>query len=214
MKFPVPAVLVALILAAGCARQTMTLPDDPVGRAATCGVIETEVARAQGGEGINKPLAVETQGRILHYALLAASAGKSYDASIAAAVVKRLPAIADAVTADDWQKLRAPCAAAFPAVAKTATSLPSDPLTAALGCDELATFMRTALARQSYAFGSTLDQYDRLNRALDQRIAVLFSKRGIMALAARLAQRNKALAAIVEHGSPVPMLKLCTAHYG
>ena len=55
--------------------------------AATCGVIETATAREQAGAAVAKPLTAETQGRILHYALLAASAGKSYDASIAAAVV-------------------------------------------------------------------------------------------------------------------------------
>jgi hypothetical protein len=86
-------------------------------------------------------------------------------------------------------------------------------MTAALGCDELATFMRTALTRQDYAFDKQLEAYDRLNRALDQPVAVLFVNRGIMALPARLARRNKALAAIVELGSPVPMLKLCMARY-
>jgi hypothetical protein len=214
MKFPVLPVLAALVLVAGCARQAMTLTDDPIERAETCGVIETAAAREQGGAAVGKPLTPETQGRILHYALLAASADKSYDSAIASAVVKRLPIIADSVTAGDWQKLRAPCAAAYPLVAKLPGSLPSDPLTAALGCDELATFMQTALARQSYAFASTLDEYDRLNRALDRRIAPLFIKSGIMSLPARLAQRNKALAAIVERGSPVPTLKLCTARYG
>ena len=214
MKFPVLPILAALVLAAGCGRQAMTLPDDPIERAATCGVVETAAARQQDGAAVGKPLTVETQGRILHYALLVASADKAYDSAIASAVVKRMPAIADSVTAGDWQKLQAPCAAAYPAVARTQVALPADPLAAALGCDELATFMRTALARQNYAFATTLDSYDKLNRALDQRIAPLFSSRGIMALPARLAQRNKALAAIVERGSPVPMLELCSARYG
>jgi hypothetical protein len=208
------ALLLVLLAAVGCGPKAMTLPDDPVEQAATCGVIETAAAREQGGAAVAKPLTAEAQGRILHYALLAASTGKSYDASIAAAVVKRLPLIADDVTAGDWQKLKAPCAAAFPAVARIPVSLPDDTMTAVLGCDELATFMRTALARQAYAFGPTLDDYQKLNRALDQPSAVPFVKRGIMALPARLAQRNRALAAIVQLGSPVPMLKLCTARYG
>lgn len=213
MKNALLPILIALIAAAGCGRQTSRLPDDPVERAATCAVVETAKARDQSGVAVDKPLSVETQGRILHYALLAASAGKSYDASVAAAVVKRLPEIADSVTAGDWETLEAPCAAAYPAVASQPRSLPADPLTAALGCDELATFMRTALARQSYAFASTLDDYDKLNRALDQPVAVLFTRRGIMALPARLAERNKAMATIVERGSPVPTLKLCAARY-
>ncbi len=202
-----------LLVAGGCGKTAMTLVQDPIERAATCAVVETAAARDQSGADFNKPLSLETQGRILHYPLLAASAGKTYDSAIASAVVKRMPAIADSVTGGDWQKLEAPCAAAYPAVTATKPSLPPDRLTAALGCDELATFMHTALAQQSYAFGSTLDSYDRLNRALDQRIAVLFTHRGIMKLPARLAQRNKALAAIVERGSPVPMLKLCSARY-
>ncbi len=214
MKFPVQLVLAALALASGCGRQQLTLPDDPIERAATCGVIETATARVHGGGAVGKPLTAETQGRILHYALLAASADKSYDSAIASAVVKRLPIIADKVTAGDWQKLRAPCAAAYPLVAKVPSSLPNDPLTAALGCDELATFMQTALARQNYAFASTLEGYDDLNRALDRRIAPLFVKRGIMSLPARLAQRIKALAAIVERGAPAPTIKLCAARYG
>jgi hypothetical protein len=201
-----------LLAAVGCGPRTMTLSEDPIERAATCGVIEAS-ARAQSGAETGGPPTVETQGRILHYALLAASAGKSYEASIAAAVVKRQTAIADGVTAGDWQKLEAPCAAAFPAAARIPTALPGDPLTAVLGCDELATFMQTALERQSYAFGPALDEYQKLNRALDQRSAVLFVKRGIMKLPARLAQRNKALAAIVQLGSPVPMLELCMARY-
>jgi hypothetical protein len=209
------ALLLPVILAAaGCGPKTLTLPEDPIERAATCGVIETASAREKSREPVGKPLPVEEQGRILHYALLAASAGKSYDASIASAVVKRQAAIADAVTAGDWQTLRAPCAAAFPAVATIPTSLPRDPMTATLGCDELATFMRTALARQSYAFGRELEDYQKLNRALDQPAAVLFVRRGIMKLPARLAERNKALGAIVAAGSPVPMLELCAARYG
>jgi hypothetical protein len=176
-------------------------------------VVETAAARGEEAAGEAKTLPLETQGRILHYALLAASAGKSYDASVAAAVVKRQQAIADGITAGKWQALKAPCAEAFPAVAKRPTSLPDDPMTSVLGCDELATFMRTALARQSYAFGPALDAYQRLNRALDQRSAVLFIKHGINALPARLARRNKELAAIVQLGSPVAMLKLCGARY-
>lgn len=209
------ALLLPLLLAAaGCGPRMLALPEEPIERAATCGVIETATAREKSTEAVGKPLDVETQGRILHYALLAASAGRSYDASIAAAVVRQQAAIADDVTAGEWQTLQAPCAAAFPAVAKTPTSLPRDPMTATLGCDELATFMRTALARQSYAFGHTLDEYQKLNRALDQPAAVQFLRHGIMKLPARLARRNDALAAIVRLGSPVPMLKLCSARYG
>jgi len=206
--------LPVLLIAVGCGPKTLVLPEDPVERAATCGVIEAATARDSSGDPVGKPLPLETQGRILHYALLAASAGKGYDASIAVAVVKQQTAMADRVTAGKWQALRAPCAAAFPAVAKTPTSLPGDAMTATLGCDELATFMRTALARQSYAFNDTLEDYRTLNRVLDQPSAVLFVRRGIMKLPARLAERNKALARIVKLGSPVPMLKLCTARYG
>jgi hypothetical protein len=205
--------LPALLVAGGCGKTPMTLAQDPVERAATCGVVETAAARDQSGNEFSKPLSLETQGRILHYPLLAASADKAYDAAIASAVVKRMSALADSVTGGEWRTLRLSCAAAFPEVAKTPTSLPADAMTAALGCDELATFMRTALTRQTYVFDKQLDVYDRLNRALDQRIAVLFVSRGIMALPARLARRNKALAAIVKLGSPVPMLKLCTARY-
>ena len=214
MRFAALSVLSAALVAAGWGHQAESLPTNPVDRAATCAAVEAAKAREQIGGAGDKPLALETQGRILHYALLQASTGRTYESAVAAAVVKRMPAIADSVTGGDWQKLEAPCAAAYPAVAATRASLPGDRLAAALGCDELASFMLTALAPQSYAFGRTLDSYERLNRALDQRIAVLFVDRGIMALPARLAERNKALAAIVERGSPIATLSLCMQRYG
>src|ERR1051325_2044401 len=111
------------LLAACSGEKPLALPEEPVDRAATCAFVAAAVARVA-VKDINAPLPVEAQGRIVHYALLAASAEGAFDAATANAVNKRIGALKDKLTSGRWQTLIQPCRAAFPAAANDAPELP------------------------------------------------------------------------------------------
>ena len=135
--------LLALLLAS-CGPKALTLPEDPVDQAATCGVVATAEARLATAE-IKDALAFEAAGHILHYPLLAGAAGESFSSETAAAVQRRMSELQGEIGAGKWQELIPACEAAFPTAEADEATLPADRFEAQLGCDELAQYMIAAL---------------------------------------------------------------------
>lgn len=205
--------LLGLVLA-GCGQKELTLPADPVDRAATCGVVTAAAARA-GVADIKAPLPFEQQGRIMHYAMLAASEGKAFDSARAAAVVNRMSELESGITGGKWETLVQPCAEAYPATQATgAVTLPADALQAETGCYALATFLTKALGAQDAAYGDRLAEYGGMNRALDPKIGAALARRGINSKSERAAaMRAEALARMVKLGPPMSVMARCVEKY-
>jgi len=204
---------VAIVLLAACSREKpLALPEAPVDRAATCAVVAAAEARVA-VKDINAPLPLEAQGRIVHFALLAASAGGAFDAPTANAVNKRVGELKDKLTSRAWQSLIEPCRAAFPAAANVAPELPKNVLDSELACEQLAEFLADALDAQG-RYRQEVADYRRLRGRLNDRLAPALKARVGGSLAAQQQAGLKALAKAASLGSPVPVVQLCTARFG
>src|SRR3954453_9504261 len=166
----------AIVLLAACSgKKPLALPDAAIDRAATCAIVAAAEARVAGRD-IKAPLPAEAQGRIVHHALLAASAGGAFDAQAANAVNKRMGELKDQVTSGAWQTLIQPCRTAFPAAANDAPELPKSPLDAELACEQLAEFLANALDAQG-RYGQEVADYRRLRGRLNDRLAAALKSR-------------------------------------
>jgi hypothetical protein len=204
----------ALALASCGGPKALVLPTDPIDRAATCGIVAAAEARNAVAD-FNQPLPLAAQGRILHYALLAASQGGHFSAETAGGVSKRMSALQGEVTNGKWQDLAPACRAAFPAAAQSGEpTLPSDRLDAELGCSELAQFTATALEADKAHYADQLSDYRRLKTKLSDRLGPALRSRAGSNLTAQRAAGDKALAAIVQRGSPVALLDQCLKQFG
>jgi hypothetical protein len=206
-------VAAAALIAASCGSKTLTLPDDPIERAATCGVVAAAEAR-RAVTDIQAPLPLEAQGRIAHYALLGASAGGEFAPATANAISRRTSQLGEQVAGGDWEDLVPACGAAFPAVGRTNVALPAGESEAQLECYELAGFLTTALAGQHTNERHERATYVGLHRLLGDRVAP-----GLRASAGgdRTAQRRRqhqALAAAAQLGSPVAVMRQCVRRFG
>lgn len=203
-----PALGVGALLLASCGGpKALSLPTDPVDRAATCGIVAA--AEARSGTDINQPLTIEAQGRILHYALLAASQDGRFSAETADAVSRRMSALQDEVTSGKWQGLEADCHAAFPAATATGeVTLPKDRLNAQLGCSELAQFTATALEGDKH-YAPQTTQYRQLRAKLSDRMGPALRVRIGADLVKQRAAGDKALAEMAKLDSPVAVLDQC-----
>ena len=157
--------LTSALLIASCGPKSLTLPEQPMDRAATCGVVAVAEGRL-GTADIKAPLPFDAMGRVLHYPLLAGSTGDSFSSEAAADVQKRMTDLQDSVTEGKWQELIPACRAAFPATAVSEVKLPPDRLDAQLGCYELGDFMRSALEEQG-KYDNELGEYRQLDYKLD-----------------------------------------------
>ncbi|MBV9842638.1 MAG: hypothetical protein JOY99_14085 [Sphingomonadaceae bacterium] len=214
MRAPAALAATALILAA-CGPKALALPDDPIDRAATCGIVAAAKARA-GMNSLRGDLPFDAELGVIHYSLLAGAGekGTGFARDKASAVAKRMATLADKVTAGKWQTLEQPCAQAYPATAPT--SPPKLPTTAAqsqLGCYVLADFLRTALQSQDASYGEQLSQLGELRRALDPKLAGRFAAKGQTDIAAQKDPRDEALADMTRRGPPGDLIKLCIAAY-
>jgi hypothetical protein len=192
------------LLLSSCGDKALTLPEDPLDRAATCSVVAAVQARA-GTKDANQPLPFEAQGRILHYAMLAGAQGDSFDRDKAAAVNKRMSANQDRIIDGNWESLVAPCQQAFPETAVETVTLPEG-RTALLGCDELGEFIRGAMARQGAEYDKQLGEYFKLGQSLDKQAGDSSE--------ADKAERRKAMAQIVHAGSPMDVMQQCEKRFG
>ena len=210
-----PVLLAGCLALASCdGPKALSLPADPVDRAATCGVVAAAEARSATAD-INQPLSLAAQGHVLHYALLAGSEGGRFSAEIAGAVSKRMGALQDQVTSGKWQDLAPACRAAFPAAAAGGdVKLPADRLDAQLGCSELAQFTATALGTDEAHYAAELGDYRKLRTKLSDRMGPALRGRVGSDLTRQRAAGDKALAAMAQLGSPVAVLDQCLKAFG
>jgi hypothetical protein len=210
-SFALPA---ALFLSACAGDKPLELPANPIDRAATCGIISAATARVAMTE-LKKPLSLQSQGRILHYATIAASESGTFDPQVANQVSQRMPQLqADLLKHKKWQSLAPACAAAFPAAEKTEITLPAARTDALLQCDEAANFLLLALESQNSDYANALSDYRQLKHKLDAALVAGLRSRVGTSPAAQQTERRKAMAKASALGSPVPLLDACRKKFG
>jgi hypothetical protein len=201
----------AALLLAACAQPTPQLPTNPIDQAATCGVVaaasEREAAGAKGD------LPADAQARILHYAMLYASAGKSFDQDKVNIVSKRMPALFDGTIKGKWQTLRGGCATAFPAAQIKQPVLPAKPVDAMLQCYVLTDFLRKALSDQGANYGEAANAYGAFKDKLDARMAPVLRAAGLHNGDALKQKRMEELAAATKLGQPPAVIDACERAY-
>jgi hypothetical protein len=200
------------LLLASCGPKTLTLPDEPIDRAATCGAVAAAAARAATND-INTPLSLEAIGRVIHYPLLAGSAGEGFSSETATRVQTRMSDVQDSVSESKWQELIPACRAAFPATAIEKVALPEDRFEAQLGCDELGDFLRDALEMQE-EYVNELGAYRELSYKLDPVLGGGLRSRGASSTAAQQQERRNALATMARAGPPVAVMRECLTRFG
>jgi hypothetical protein len=206
----VGAALLGLMLS-GCAKQGPTFPTDALDQAATCGVIAAASEReAAGAKG---ELPADAQARILHYAMLYASTGKSLDQDKVNAVSKRMPALFDQTIKGDWKSLQPTCASTFPASQVKQPALPSKPLDAMLQCDALAEFLRKALADQGSTYGEAANAYGMFIEKLDPKLSPALRAAGLHGVDMLRAKKLEALSAAAKLGQPPAVIDACEKQY-
>lgn len=211
MKLSCLPALLALLLPA-CGPKSLELPSDPVDRAATCGVVAAAAARTSVAD-VQAPLPLAAQGRIFHYALLAASTGEAFDAETANRVNKRMRELQESITGGKWQDLVPACDSAFPAAARTQVELPEGRLDAQLACEELAEFASVALEGEEIHFGNELAAYRRMRSELNDALGPGLRARAGAGLEAQTLERKRALAAAAKLGSPMAVLDTCAERF-
>ena len=193
---------------AGCGERAPTLPDDPVQKAATCGVVAAATERAKAGAKGDLP--VEAQERIFQYALLAGSTGGHFDAERANAVSAAMPGLFDTTIKGKWQTLQPACAQAFPATAQTTPTLPDRKVDSLLQCYVLVDFTRKALAGAGASYSEQAVRLGSYAAKLDGQLSPLLGGAKGDALQTR---RNDALAKVAGLGQPPAVLEACEAKY-
>lgn len=209
---PTLACLVAALLLPGCGEKALELPSDPVDRAATCGVVAAAAARTAMSD-VQAPLPLAAQGRIFHYALLAASDGGEFKAETANRVNKRMRELEAGITSGKWQDLVPACDSAFPATGKSDVTLPSGRFEAQIACEELAEFTGIALEGAEKDFGNELAGYRRMRSELNDAIAGSLRAKAGSSAEAQSRERDRALAAAAALGSPIPVLDKCVERF-
>ncbi len=202
----------AALLCASCGPQTLSLPENPVDRAATCGVVAAAEARAT--TDMTQVLPFTSQLRILHYALLAGAGSESFSEQDVKAVIDRMPALQEKITEGKWQELAPACRAAFPAAEKEEVTLPADRFDAQLGCDALADFLTDRLRSPEASYGGPLGAYRGLLGNLDRTLGPGLRSRAGADLGAQQAARREALGATAKLGQPAAVMRQCIERYG
>ena len=203
--------LAAALILPGCASKVPTLPDDPVEKAATCGVIAAAGEREV--TGVKGDLPVAAQERIFHYPLLAGSQDKSFDDDRAQAVFKRMPKLFDSTIQGKWQTLRPACAAAFPQTQITQPTLPAKPLDRMLQCYVLTDFMRKSLGSVGGSYSEVSLRYGVFTTKLDDKVSKALAAAGIKNGPALQSRRAEALAAAARMGQPGKVIDACQKAY-
>ena len=104
--------LTCALLLSSCGPKVLTLPEEPIDRAATCGVVAANNARLATAR-IKAPLSFEAIGRVLHYPLLAGSAGKTFSPDAASATGCMMRPSGRFPAHRKWQQSGPVCQAAF-----------------------------------------------------------------------------------------------------
>ena len=180
-------------------------------RAATCGSVTAASERA--ATAVGAPLSLEAIERVLHYPMLAGSAGEGFSPDVAAAVQKRMSELQDSIVEGKWRDLIPACKAAFPATAIDEVKLPSERFEAQLGCDELGDFLLSSLEAQE-GYLNELGEYRQLTNKLETPVAAGLRSRAGADPDARQEERRKALATMAKAGPPVAVMRACLARFG
>jgi hypothetical protein len=204
--------LAGALLLTSCGPKSLELPPQPIDRAATCGVVAAAEARA-GTTDVKAPLPFASMETILHYPLLAGSAGDSFSADTASAVQSKMTELQERIIAGKWQDLVPACKAAFPATAMTKVELSADRFQAQLGCYELADFIRSALEKGG-EYDNELSSYHALSMKLDTALGPGMRSRGGTDFKAQQNERHKALARIAKAGPPTEVMRQCVVRFG
>lgn len=204
--------LAGAAMLASCGPKSLDLPQEPVERAATCGVIAANSARAALTD-IKADIPFEGIGRVLHYTLLGGTVDGEFSADAAGNVQKRMTALQNKIADAKWQGLIPACKAAYPSAYADKATLPADRFDAQLGCYELGQYLRSALEEKG-AYDGELASFRDLETKLEAAIGPGLKARAGADLKAQQSARNKALATIAGAGSPVPVLRECKAKFG
>lgn len=205
------AILLAGLLLASCGPRSLELPQDPIDLAATCGAVEAASQRSS--TNYNQALNLESVGRIIHFPMLAASAGGSFSSKTATAVQKRMAEIQDRVVDSKWQDAVPACQAAFPATEVTEVDLPADAAEAQIGCDELSDFLRSAIDSQP-EYVNEFGEYRKLSQKIENSVTAGIRARAGADMAAQQEERRKALATMANAGPPVAVMRQCLKRFG
>ena len=209
---PASALLACALALSACGDKALVLPADPVDRAATCGVVAAAAARTALTD-VQAPLPLAAQGKIFHYALIAASEGGEFEAETANRVNKRMRELEAGITGGKWRDLVPACDSAFPIAGKTDVRLPAIRLNAQLACEELADFAGVALEGAERDYGNELAAYRRMRSDLNDALAPGLRARAGASSEAQHRERDKALAAAAQLGSPIPVLDKCVERF-
>lgn len=205
--------LAALSVLSACGPKALSLPEQPIDRAATCAIAAAASAR-RATKDVSAPLPLAAHGRIAHYALLAATEGGDYVPDSASAVSRRMGELKERVADGQWQPLEPACRAAFPAAERTDGALPVDGFEAELQCSELGEFLYSALKAHESDYRNELVGYRNLHLLLDEKLArPLLAKAG-SDFEARRKVRHAALVAAAGLGNPVSVMEQCTRRFG
>lgn len=207
-----PLFIPLLVATAACGSRPLELPADPVDRAATCAVVAAAAARTAVPD-VKAPLPLAEQGKIFHYALIAASRSATFEAETANRVNKRMRELEAGITGGKWRDLVPACDSAFPVTARTQVSLPSDRFEAQIVCEELAEFTSVALEGSERDFGNELAAYRRMRTELNDSMGPALRARAGPASEAQARERHRALAAAAALGSPIPVLDKCRERF-
>ena len=203
--------LACALLLSSCGPKALTLPEEPIDRAATCGVVAANNARLNTAD-VKAPLSFEAIGQVLHYPLLAGSTGETFSTEAATAVQTRMTALQDKIAEGKWQQLIPACQAAFPPAYSKDVTLPADRFDARLGCYALDDFVSSSLQVGKYE-NERADLRD-LKTKLDAALGTEMRSRVGSNPRSQQEARSKALAKIAQAGSPVAVLNECKARFG
>ena len=205
--------LAGLAVLSACGPHSLSLPDQPIDRAATCAVVAAASARST-TKDVSAPLPLSAHGRIAHYALLAATEGGDYVPDTAGAVSRRMNLLKEKIADGEWEPLGPACRTAYPAAERTGRALPEDGFQAELQCSELGEFLYSALKAHESDYRNEIVGYRNLHLVLDERLArPLLAKAG-SDLEARRKVRHAGLVAAARLGNPVSVMEQCRRRFG
>lgn len=201
------------LLLAGCGPKQLALPADPIDKAATCAVVSAASARADAPD-VKGDLDFEAQTRILHYAMLAASADDHFSAKKASEVVGRMGEVEKGVTDGKWQALVRPCDEAYPEVRKTeGIELPKGQFDAELGCYSLGDFLVKTVTTNDPKAQAQLADLMKMRRDLDSSVGRQLKARGASDYERTLELKQAALGRMSRLGAPAETVRLCRSRF-
>ncbi|MES2495243.1 MAG: hypothetical protein V4618_03955 [Pseudomonadota bacterium] len=213
MRNKILATSAVALLLAGCGPKQLALPGDPIDKAATCAVVSAAESRAN-SPGAMGDLDFESQTRILHYAMLAASEGGNFSTKTASDVVGRMGEVEKKITDGKWQGLVSACDQAYPEVKKASgIELPKGKFDAELGCYALGDFLVKTVSTKDAKAQERLSGLMQMRRDLDGPIGTGLKARGATDYERTLQIKQDALGKMTKLGAPAETSRICTSRF-